>query len=96
MQCDYGYPYTVNYNVLIDYSGSPKNRIRLAEIHTPSQVVMMTDSAKDSAWGRGFSVPTNSAWSRIGTPHSGRANILWCDGHVTLNTKKDIEDKTTL
>ncbi len=97
----YGYPYAYNYFVLPNTSGAkPKENgvdaIRLTKINNPGQVVMLADSIKGQGWGGGFSVPGDSKWSRIATPHSGKTSILWCDGHVSLEAKKDIEDKTLI
>lgn len=97
----YGYPYTYNYYVLPNVSGAnPRENgvaaTRVAKITNPAQIVMMADSVKGQGWGGGFSVPGDSKWNRIATPHSGKTSILWCDGHVSLEAKKDIEDKTLI
>ncbi|AHF89055.1 N-terminal cleavage protein [Opitutaceae bacterium TAV5] len=92
VQNEYGYPYIANENVLCnngDYVKYPSTR--LASLQTPSQVVMMTDSAKGQAWGSSFRDPV--ATTRIGAPHGGKLNVLWCDGHVSLVEKKeDLKD----
>lgn len=97
----YGYPYAYNYFVLPNVSGAkPKENgtsaIRQAKITRPSEVVMLTDSIKGQGWGGGFSVPGDAKWNRIATPHSEKTSVLWCDGHVSLEAKKDIEDKTVI
>lgn len=92
---DYGYPYVVNYYVLAHFSAD--ERTSIFDIEDASQVVMMADSNKGSNWGNsGFGEPANSSWSRIAEPHGGKTNILWCDGHVTLQPKVEIEDNTQL
>ncbi|MBC2601502.1 prepilin-type N-terminal cleavage/methylation domain-containing protein [Puniceicoccus vermicola] len=92
---DYGYPYVVNYHVLA-HSGADR-RTSLYEMEDPSRVVMMTDSNKGPDWGNsGFGESTNPSWSRIAEPHGGKTNVLWCDGHVTLQPKSEIEENTQL
>lgn len=86
---DYGYPYAYNYFVLTNSSTAAV--VRLSDIQNATQVVMMTDSVAGQGWGPGFSDAADSKWGRIGVPHSGRTHVLWCDGHVTMQQKTDIE-----
>lgn len=90
---DYGYPYIINYNVLSPHGYAPKPYLA---IPTPSQVAMMTDAKAPDGWKRGFSnynAAANSEWSGIGIQHSGKTNVLWCDGHVSLQNSDDIKNK---
>lgn len=88
---DYGYPYAYNYFVLTNSATAPV--VRLSDVQNATQVVMLTDSVAGQGWGAGFADATDSKWSRIGVPHSDKTHVLWCDGHVTLQEKKDIENK---
>ena len=101
VQNGYGYPYSCNYYVLTNQAGSGGKGntavVRLNSIRAPGQVVMLTDSNKGADWGAlGFASASDSKWARIGTPHGGKTKVLWCDGHVTLTTKADIEDNVSL
>lgn len=85
-----GYPYTVNYNVMVA-SGAVKAKSKL-EIERPSEIVLMADSALGTTgtttWGTGVN-STTSGWAALDNRHGGRMNILWVDGHVTTGRKDD-------
>lgn len=86
-----GWPYTVNYHIINDYNETnPKKRLNIGSNMPFSTLVMMADSQKGAGvWGYGFNDPT-SGWSRVGEPHAGKANFLWCDGHVSRKNKAEI------
>lgn len=87
-----GYSYVVNYNVMATTGNSYKLR-KMASVPVPSTIVLMSDSVANSSWGWGFdnTDPNNptGGFTRMFNTHQGKANLLWCDGHVTcqaLNT----------
>lgn len=90
-----GLPFVVNYNVLSNNPGDAV-RVRISQISKPSQTVMMADTKMVGSWGQGFSVPEYTSWERIGTPHNNKTSVLWCDGHISLQSTNEIRDKTVL
>lgn len=88
-----GYPYVVNYNVMVPQSDgtgySDGAWVRVASIQQPSKTVLMVDSQRGKGWvAAGFSA--NSSFARVAEPHAGKANILWCDGHVSSDNTTNI------
>ena len=87
-----GYPYVVNYNVMattrfpLQYTYSITN---------PAETIMLLDSEVGGKWGAGFG-STNSGWSRVAEVHDGLTNALWCDGHVTSQTKASFTDENCM
>ncbi len=66
------------------------------ELHKPSEVTSPSDTilSGDSFWGDIFSYkPTYPDRYSVGDRHWGKANLLWCDGHVTL-VEKAVADGT--
>ena len=90
-----GYPYTVNYNVMVSAGAAqPANHLQFAR---PSTVFLMADSATGETvgtkWGLGVN-STSSGWAALENRHSGQMNILWMDGHVSTGKKeKDIQSE---
>lgn len=82
----YGFPYTVNYHVMAT-TGFPIRRVM--DFPHPESMVLMIDSVTGPTWGWGFSSPA-SGWQRVAESHRSKANILWCDGHVTHQLKSEI------
>ncbi|MDF3059450.1 MAG: N-terminal cleavage protein [Rariglobus sp.] len=83
-----GFPFVVNYNVMAT-TGFPLKRV--TDIGRPGFTILMIDGMTEAAWNVGFS-STTSGWSRVGESHGGKANILWCDGHVSAQAKREITD----
>lgn len=85
-----GYPYRVNYNLMTPSAEAPYSTyqsVNLRTLEQPSKALLMLDSKGSTAWGYGFfdSLPTSgNGWQGVSRPHSERANVLWADGHVTL------------
>jgi prepilin-type processing-associated H-X9-DG protein len=92
----YGYPYVVNYAVMVENTRANKGEfVRLNQIRNASRLPMITDSKKGADWrGGGWEAGKSTADSptgRIGSPHAdGRTNVLWCDGHVSLSTPIEV------
>ncbi|AHF90376.1 N-terminal cleavage protein [Opitutaceae bacterium TAV5] len=91
-----GYPYTINYAVLIDNTRSNDGKfVRVVQLQNASHVPMITDSNFGSvAWdGPGWegASANHSNQKRIGEPHSGKGNVLWADGHVTMKTRDELK-----
>lgn len=91
-----GYPYTVNYAVIIDADRvADRQFVRRTQFINPARTILMTDSNRDQAWGgagwegrrANGAIPGNQ--NRIGEPHRGRTNALWLDGHVSTLTRLD-------
>ncbi len=85
----YGYPYVVNYNVLVQNGvAKPKSHLELSR---PSEVFLMTDSATgetpDTAWRLGL-LKKDNGWEALEDRHSNQMNILWADGHVSSGPKE--------
>lgn len=87
-----GFPYVVNYNVMAT-TGFPLKRV--SDIARPGSTVMMMDSVAGTVWGPGF-VNTTAGWARVSESHGGRVNILWCDGHVSAQSKSELTDASVL
>lgn len=78
----YGYPYTVNYNLMVDSLSGGKMPKNASLVTRPANTVLMADS-EPSVWGLGFGDTGWANFQRIGKRHNQKSNILWCDGHVT-------------
>lgn len=89
----YGYPYMVNYQVMIHgdgAGGASKKPVPFSRLGSPSRIVLMADSiANGSDWSMGRAEPEAFA-THISTPFNGRGHVLWADGHVTLEFPKDL------
>ncbi|MDR1280810.1 MAG: prepilin-type N-terminal cleavage/methylation domain-containing protein [Opitutaceae bacterium] len=93
-----GYPYVVNYAVLIDNSRSNKGAekfVRISQLQEASNTPMITDSNFGvTDWGgpgwEGNKYP-HSNHIRIGESHDGKSNVLWADGHVTMKTREEVK-----
>lgn len=87
----YGYPYSVNYNVMATVQFIPLNLYRNTR---NISVILMTDSVTGSGWGIGYNdLGSNGGTSRIGAPHEQKTNILWCDGHITNEAKSTLRQE---
>lgn len=88
----YGYPYVVNYNIMPNAGVYPDMRpVFLPALAKPSNIVMMMDSQKDSAWiGEGMFGPGQPGWQRVAFSHDGKAGVLWVDGHVTVEPTENL------
>ncbi len=95
LKSPYGWPYTVNYEVLLSSNqyGAKGQRRRLVQFVHPSQIPMMSDANSGPAWGAtgwtGSYTPAPDQ-TRIGEPHAGKSNILWVDGHVSRKTRSEL------
>jgi len=90
----YGYPYTVNYNVMVDSLSGGKTAKSANIVTRPASTILMADStATPSGWGPGFADTGWSSFQRIAKPHGEKTSLLWCDGHVTLQAPSTIENK---
>lgn len=95
LQSAYGFPYRVNYWVMVHEGGpggAPKAPVPLSNISAPSQIIMMFDSMTPDlggAWGTG-SGATGSVLTGMSTPHGNKGNVLWADGHVSKQMPTDI------
>ncbi|EIP98979.1 prepilin-type N-terminal cleavage/methylation domain-containing protein [Opitutaceae bacterium TAV1] len=99
LKSQYGWPYSVNYAVMVDASRSRDGKYtRLSQLKDGSQIPMITDSNTGTAWGVGWegAVPVHSNHARIGESHSGKGNVLWADGHVTLKTREEVKEQIAL
>ncbi|RRJ94728.1 prepilin-type N-terminal cleavage/methylation domain-containing protein [Opitutaceae bacterium TAV4] len=91
----YGFPYRVNYWVMVHESGpggAPRTPVPLASLSAPSQIIMMFDSMTPElggVWSTG-SGAIGSVQTGMSTPHGGKGNVLWADGHVTKQTPSDV------
>lgn len=60
---------------------------KMNRIYRPSKTVLLVDTMANESFNRGYCyvVPyfSSSEVIRVWTGHSGKANVLWCDGHVT-------------
>jgi prepilin-type N-terminal cleavage/methylation domain-containing protein len=81
----YGYPYAVNYNLMVNTVGVPL--VRLANLTDPANTILVTDSNRDD-WGPGFF--HNAGLDRIGSPQKQTLKVLWADGHVTEEDRSHI------
>lgn len=95
-----GYAYVVNYNVMATTGNSYKLR-KLTYIPLPSSIILMADSVANSTWGWGFdntdpANPTYGGFPRMCNTHQGKANILWCDGHVTSQNLNTLAPKNSM
>lgn len=95
-----GYPYVVNYNVMATTGKSYKLR-KGASLPALSTIVLMADSVPGSSWGWGFdntdpANPTFGGFPRLSNAHQGKANILWCDGHVTWQSLNTLVPKNSM
>ena len=83
----YGFPYTVNYNLMPNTIGySPVSR---SAVDRPSKKILMLDSSTNT-WGAGFFY--NAGLNRIGADSEGMTRVLWADGHVTKEKRQHILD----
>lgn len=83
-----GYPYVVNYYVM---ASLPKTICRNVQIAQPSKMIVMMDSVSGSLWGLGVTGNLDAQGGyRIRESHSGKANILWADGHVSSLSRAEI------
>jgi prepilin-type processing-associated H-X9-DG protein/prepilin-type N-terminal cleavage/methylation domain-containing protein len=97
-----GYPYAANYNVM-PTAGSYTIRVP-ASVPNMSDILLMSDSSPGSDWGWGFdntdpSKPTgggSGGWARLSNAHQKKANLLWCDGHVTWQALETLVPKNSL
>lgn len=90
----YGYPYTVNYNIMVDSLSAGKTAKNASLVSRPASTVLMADSAASSAaWGLGFADTGWASFQRIAKRHGEKSNLLWCDGHVTLQSPATIDNK---
>jgi prepilin-type processing-associated H-X9-DG protein len=74
--------------------GFPTRAIKMTSVRSPSQFIVLADSAADGANDPEIA-PTRVLLNGlvnlgIGAPHRGGANILFCDGHVQWYLKKDV------
>lgn len=95
-----GYPYVVNYNIMATTGKSYKLR-KVASLPALSTIVLMADSVANSGWGWGFdntdpANPTFGGFPRLSNTHQGKANILWCDGHVTYQNLNTLNSKNSM
>lgn len=92
----YGYPYMVNYQVMIHGDGSggaSKTPVPVSRLNAPSRIVLMAHSiASDSEWSMGRALFDSFA-AHMATPFNGRGHVLWADGHVTLERPKNLTDE---
>lgn len=83
----YGYPYMVNYQLMIHgdgAGGASRKPVPVSSLSSPPRTVMMADSiADDNNWALGRAL-RDSFVSRMAAPFGGRGHVLWADGHVTL------------
>ncbi|AHF90939.1 prepilin-type N-terminal cleavage/methylation domain-containing protein [Opitutaceae bacterium TAV1] len=83
----YGYPYRVNYWVMVHEGGpggAPKKPVPISSLSAPSRIIMMFDSfADDGKWSMGSGALGTMA-DRMDAPFGGKGHVLWADGHVTL------------
>ena len=61
--------------------------LKLSRINQPSNLILIVSSAKDRT---DSTFATSNYLTRIENVHSGKADILWCDGHVSSMPKEDI------
>jgi prepilin-type processing-associated H-X9-DG protein len=88
-----GYPYAVNYNVMPNYNASLNFKVvPVSAVSRPPATILMADSGREGVWGVGFSgiTPAANNWSRVTEIHGERANVLWCDGHVSSLRKTEV------
>lgn len=88
-----GYPYVVNYNVMPNYNAALNFRaVNASVVSHPASTLLMADSGRQGVWGVGFSnvTPVENNWGRVAGAHGGRANMLWCDGHVSSESVNEI------
>jgi len=93
LKSQFGWPYAVNSVVIVSSARSDDGRfVRLLDLKNPAQTPMMSDSRKGSEWGQlweGSFVPHPNQ-SRIGTPHGGKTNVVWMDGHISTMTREEL------
>jgi len=94
-----GYPYVVNYAILIDSQRFLDGEsVLFRQVARPSLTPLITDSNFGTAWGgpgwEGARAHTNQV--RIGEPHFNKTNVLWCDGHVSSSTRDEVKAQIVL
>jgi len=84
-----GSPQAYGLNMLLYYTTtfSPRSNPNLASLSAPTETILLADAA--GYWHGLYRTGTldwpsasNGAYPNIHGRHQGRANILWCDGHV--------------
>ena len=86
-----GYPYIVNYIVMVAQGSGPATRSSV--ILRPSVTALMVDSATGETPGLKWNLGFNSMASvkaYVENRHQGRLNTLWTDGHVSGIRKEEI------
>lgn len=81
----YGYNYV--------YLGSFVDHVsrRLGDINNPSETIMVADSS--GSYNDGDLITPEVWLSVVGNLHSGGANVLWVDGHVSGHTRAEVNGR---
>jgi prepilin-type processing-associated H-X9-DG protein len=89
----YGFPYVVNYKVM-PYYDLQTEIFSLNEIQNPDQIILMTNGVTNGSWYVGFrSAESNGGWARVSPLYDGKLNVLWTDGHVSAEAKKNLTNE---
>jgi prepilin-type processing-associated H-X9-DG protein/prepilin-type N-terminal cleavage/methylation domain-containing protein len=85
---DYGYNYE-HIGGGYEYGGTANTYVpaRMNSIRNPAETIVLADTLFDTTWGGNFLL--HDAAGDLHAAHSGAANVLWADGHVTT---EDIPD----
>lgn len=77
---------------------SHSNHVKLSEVQRAHEKIWIADNYNSEAYPKGgyYIQPSvlDSAF-KLGNRHSGGANILWCDGHVSHVNKEEHADITS-
>jgi len=89
----YGWPYPVNYSVIVSSGRVQDGKVvKLTDVKNASQTALLSDGGREDDWGTGWegSFVPHPNQSKIGEPHSGRGNVIWMDGHVSMMTREEL------
>ncbi len=88
-QLSYGYNYYGD-GTVAGWSGL--NTVRASDVKDPPHTILLGDSIHYGIMTGGI-LPTASNYDTlsVGNRHDGKANILWCDGHVDLHPKDEVD-----
>jgi len=86
-----GYPYIVNYFIMVPHGTSPA--VRFSAVLRSTATILMVDSGTGQTpnikWNLGFN-STSAVSAYVENRHQGRLNALWTDGHVSAMRREDI------
>lgn len=63
--------------------------LKATRVRKPAEMIQITDSGVPTAQYR-FNVDPRDPNEAPAAIHRGGSNVLWCDGHVTFQTKKEL------